>query len=468
MSKNIDASKKELFETMPVAKALWTMAVPTVISQLVNLIYNMVDAIYIGQSGDAYKTAAVTLVFTIFMFTISFGNLFGVGGGSLMARLSGSGENKQAKSVCAFSFWGAAAIAALYSLVIGLFMDPILIGLGASVNTMEFCRQYLLYVVVIGNIPTIVSGAGAHLLRNTGYSKQAGFGLTLGGILNIVLDPLFMFVILPPGKEVAGAAIATMLSNTISFLYIVITMKKLESGSPLSINPKDIRSIRKKDIHDLFAVGIPSALLTGLFDVANIVLNSLMAVHGDLQLAAVGIVMKAERLPNAINVGIGQAMLPIVAYNYASGDHNRLNAVRKTALKWGYTVSAFTILFYMLLAKPICSLFLNTNAGDSIQNSIDTIAFAEAFLRVRCWAAPFQFTNYNTSFCMQAVGYGSGTMIHAMVRELVFYIPFMYLFNRIFGINGLVIAVVIGEACGGAFALWLFARWKKKNISYQI
>ena len=461
-----ETSKKELFETMPVGKALMTMAIPTIISQLVNLIYNMVDTIFIGQSGDAYKTAAVTLVFTIFMMTISFGNLFGVGGGSLMARLSGSHQEKQAKSVCAFSYWGAVSIAVLYSLLIWLFMDPILKFLGASSNTMEFCRQYVFYVVILGDVPMIASGAGAHLLRNTGYSKEAGFGLTIGGLLNIVLDPLFMFVLLPKGNEVAGAAIATLLSNVVSFVYITWQLARLSSSSVLSINPSEIRLIRKEDIKSVFSVGVPSALLTGLFDAANMVLNSLMAGHGDLQLAAVGIVMKAERLPNAINVGIGQAMLPIVAYNYASGNHGRLNAVINKARVWGYSISAVTIVLYEVFAHPVCSIFLSTSNGAA--EATQTIAYAEAFLRIRCLASPFQFTNFNTSFCMQAVGYGSGTLLHSFMREIVFYIPFMFLLNAAFGQTGLVSAVVLGEFCGGVFALLLFRRWKKKNLSFAM
>ena len=111
-----EAGRKELFESMPVGSALMTMAIPTIISQLINLVYNMVDTIYIGRTGDAYKTAAVTLAFTIFMMTIALSNLFGIGGGSLMARLSGSGKADRAKSVCAFSFYGAIGIAILYSI----------------------------------------------------------------------------------------------------------------------------------------------------------------------------------------------------------------------------------------------------------------------------------------------------------------------------------------------------------------
>lgn len=310
--------KKRLFESDPVPKALLAMAVPTIVSQLINLVYNMVDTIYIGMTGDAYKTAAVTVAFTVFMMTVSFANLFGIGGGSLMARLIGVDRREDARRVCAFSFYGAIGIALAYSLLIGLLLDPILRLFGASDATIGFARQYVWLVVIAGNVPVILSMVCAHLLRNVGYAKQASIGLSAGGILNIILDPIFMFVILPKGMEVFGAALATLLSNIVSCVYLILVMKKVSGDAPLSMKLKDAARIGKDERASLFAVGIPSAFLTGLFDVANIFLNALMAQHGDLQLAAIGIVMKAERLPNAINIGLCQGMLPLVAYNYSS------------------------------------------------------------------------------------------------------------------------------------------------------
>ena len=460
------SAKKQLFETMPVSRALATMAVPTIISQLVNLVYNMADTIYIGMTGDAYKTAAVTLAFTIFMMTISFANLFGIGGGSLMARLAGVGRSGDAKKVCAFSFYGAIAAALAYSLLIGVFLDPILNCLGASAATVGFAKQYVWLVVILGNLPVILSLTCAHLLRNAGYSRQASVGLSGGGILNILLDPLFMFVLLPRGLEVFGAALATLLSNVVSCVYLVLVMKKVAAAAPVSINPADARSVGRDELKKLFAVGVPSAMLTGLFDVANIFLNALAASHGDLALAAIGIVMKAERLPNAINVGICQGMLPLVAYNYASGNWERMKKVISTARFCGLVIAAASFVLFEIFASGIVHVFLSTSVGN-IADSTMTIGFAAVFLRIRCAASVPQFLNYSSSFCMQAVGYGSGTLLHAAVRELVFYIPFMYLLDSLFGINGLVTALLAGESCGALFAFLLWTRWKKTKLRHR-
>ena len=462
----ISAGKRDLFESMPVSKAIRAMALPTIISQLVNLVYSIVDTFFIGRTGNSYMMAAVTVTFTLFMLNISFANLFGIGGGSLIARLSGAKDLDNAKKVASASLYYAMGSAILYSMLLLAFLNPILRFLGASDATLPFARQYVLVVLVIGNFPTIVSLTAAHLLRNTGYSKQASIGLSGGGILNVILDPIFMFKLMSPGNEVLGAALATTVSNSVACIFLLIYLKKVSGTAPISSRLKDALGLRLVDFRALMAVGIPSSCLTLLFDLANIVLNILMSGWGDLQLAAIGIVMKAERLPNAINIGICQGMLPIVAYNYASGNHDRMKSVIRTGRRYGLIISALSIVIFLILASPIVRVFMSTSTSYS-KEAFTSIAFGIVFLRIRCMASPFQFLNYHSSFCMQAMGNGKGTFVHAVVRELVFYIPFMYLMNRMFGISGLVSAIIAGEGCGALFALALLHIYTKscKNNS---
>ncbi len=456
-----ETDKKELFESMPVARALATMAVPTIISQIINLVYNMVDAFFIGRTGNPYMTAATTLTLTLVMLNVAFSNLFGVGGGSLIARLMGAGRIEDAKKVSSFSVYGSILISVTYSVLTLIFMDRLLYFLGASETTVDFARKYALIVVVIGSCPAILSMTLSHLLRNAGYSSQSSIGLSLGGMINIVLDPLFMFVLLPKGNEVTGAAVATLISNVISCVYLLITYMRSASEAPLSLRPSEALKTGKENVKKLFAVGIPSAILNGLFDLANVCLNILSSAHGDIILAGMGIVMKVERIPNAVNIGICQGMLPIVAYNYASGDRNRMRETIRTARVYGLAVSAVSILLLEVFASPVSGLFMNTSGGDS---AALTVAYAAMFLRIRCIASPVQFINYHSSFCMQAMGKGKATMLHAVVRELVFYIPLMYLLDRLFGEIGLASALPIGEFFGAVFALiLLYSVLRKKE-----
>ena len=454
--------KRELFERTPVPKALASMAVPTIISQLINLVYNMVDAFFIGRTGNSYMMAATTLTLTLVLMNVAFSNLFGIGGGSLVARLLGAYREDEAKSVSAFSVYGAAAIALTYSLILGLFLNPILYLFGASEDTIIFARQYSILVIVIGSLPAILSASLAHLLRNVGFSRQASVGLSSGGVLNMVLDPLFMFVLLPPGFEVFGAALATLLSNVFACCYLLYAFCRASKTTALSLRLADARQVSRENLNKLLSVGVPSAILTGLFDVANIFLNVLASAHSDLVLAGMGIVMKVERVPNAINLGIGQGMLPIVAYNYSSGNRERMKETIRTARRYGLLVCAVSIVLFQLLAAPVTSLFLNTSAGDAA-TALETLGYAVLFLRIRSLASPVQFLNYHTSYCMQAMGDGRSTILHAVVRELVFYIPIMYLMDGLLGAGGLATALPVGEACGAVFALMLLQRKLKKD-----
>ena len=454
---NNTVSKDELFSKAPVLQALAAMAVPTIISQLINLIYNMVDAFFIGRTGNSYMMAATTITLTMVMLNVAFSNLFGVGGGSLVARLMGRKEHGSARKVSAFSAYGAMLLAITYSILVGLFLNPVLRLLGASDATIGFARQYALIVIVLGSLPSILSLTLAHLLRNAGHSVKASMGLSMGGVLNMVLDPLFMFVILPRGQEVAGAAIATTLSNVIACVYLLQAYIKASADAPLSLNPGDALSLPKHYIRSVFSVGVPSAMLTGLFDLANICLNVLSAAHSDLVLAAMGIVMKVERLPNAINVGLSQGMMPIVAYNYASQNHERMHEVIRKTRYIGLGFAAGSILIFEIFAGPVSRAFLSTSGNDA-QTALQTVAFAAAFLRIRCLASPVQFINYNTSFCMQGMGKGKATLLHATVRQLVFYIPIMFIMDRAFGTTGLASTLVISESISAAFALWLMRR----------
>ena len=450
-------SKTQLFERVSVPRALAAMGIPTIISQLINLIYNMVDAFFIGRTGNSYMMAATTVTLTLTMLNVAFANLFGVGGGSLIARLMGQKREEEGRQVSAYAVRGALCLGLGYSLTTGLLMDPILRFLGASQATVGFARQYTLYVIVFGSMPTILSLSLAHLLRNTGYSSQASLGLSMGGVLNMVLDPIFMFVILPKGQEVMGAALATLISNVIACGYLLLAYRGAGSTAPLTLDLRLARGLAKEHRKAVFSVGIPSAVLTGLFDLASICVNKLAAGHDDLVLAAFGIVMKVERIPNAVNIGLCQGMMPIVAYNYAAGNRPRMQEMVRKARLYGLLVSALSILLLELFARPVTNLFLSTSAEDP-EGALRTVGLAAAFLRVRCLASPVQLINYHSSFSLQAIGNGKYTMLHACVRELVFYIPLMLLLDKLFGQMGLAAALPAGEALGAAFALWLLHR----------
>ena len=431
-----------LFSSAPVSKALMTMAVPTIISQLINLIYNMADTFFVGRVGNPIMIAAVSLSFTLFLFTIPLNGLFGVGGGSYIARLIGLKEYDRVKHVSAFSFYGTMLISFIYALAVFIFMEPLLWVLGASTETIGYAKQYVMIVVVFGTIPTAMSGMLSHILRNVGYSKQSGYGLSGGGILNIILDPLFMFVLMPDGYQVVGAALATALSNMASMIYFIVILKKTQHETGLSLDIRNIR-VTGQDAAEIFKVGVPSAITTLLMDFSNMFLNRSMAAHGDLQLAAFGIVGKIERLSNAICLGISMGMLPLVAYNYATKNYQRMKEFIKAATIAGLTISLVSITFYEIFAGGLVRVFISSK-GDA-QAAAATVAFGISFLRVRCLNAPFTLLNFITTNSFQAMGKGGFALIQAIVRQVVLYMPLIFIFDKLFGQIGLMASYPASE-----------------------
>ena len=421
-------AKTELFETAPVPRALFTMAVPTIVSQLIVLIYNMADTWFIGRTNNPYMVAASSLVLTVFMMTIAIANLFGVGGGSLMVRLLGAKDPEESRRVASLSLVLAAAAAAVFSLFCFFAMDPLLRLLGASDLTIGYAKQYLAFVVVIGSLPTVLSNTMATMLRNAGYSREAAFGLGAGGVLNIVLDPLFMFVILPDGYQVMGAGIATMLSNVFAMIYFVRTYLRVRSDTVLDL-PHRIEKVRKSSLASIFAVGFPAGFSLFLFDLSNMMLNRLSAAHGDIELAGIGIVLKVERLPLNTGIGICLGMVPLVAYNYAARNYRRMNSFLGTARAAGLIVAALSAVLYRLNAERLIRLFIEDPA---------TVAVGTSILSARCFATPFMFLSFHMVHFMNAIGKGRVSFSLAVIRQLVLNIPILFLLDHLFGMDGIV------------------------------
>ena len=439
---------KEIFETKPIPAALAKMAIPTIVSQLITLIYNIADTWFIGQTNNPYMVAASSLVLTIFLMTAALANLFGVGGGNLVVRLLGGKDEEEAKKAASLSLVMAAGVSLTFSVLCFLFMDPLLRLLGASDYTIGYAKQYLTFVVVIGAVPTVLANTMSAMVRNIGHSKEAGFGLGMGGVLNVILDPIFMFVIFPSGYQVAGAAVATMLSNVITLIYFIFTYQKLKGETVLSL-PRRVEKIRKDSLGSLFSVGLPAAMSLLLFDLTTMVINRLAAGHGDTQLAAIGIVLKVERLPLNIGIGICLGMTPLVAYNYASKNHKRMKEFFSAARFAGLVISVMCVVFYRFCAPYIVRAFIS---------DADTVRYGTEFLQSRCFATPFMFLSFHMVHFMQAVNRGKVSFQLAVIRQICLNIPILILLNHFFGMSGIVWTQLIADAINVVVSYIIYGR----------
>ena len=444
-------NNKEIFETMPIPKALATLAIPTIIGQLVVLIYSLADTFYIGRTNNPLMVAGASLILPVYNICLSIAGLAVVGGGTLISRLLGAGKEEQAKKVSAFSFYLSIGMSVFFSVMTALFMHPLLMALGASGDTYQYARQYAFCVIVLGALPTVMSVTMSNLLRSVSCAKQAGFGVSMGGVINIFLDPLFMFVLFPAGMETAAAGIATMCSNVIVCIYYLAVILRMRGSTVLTFSPRSGMP-EIKNIKSIFSVGIPAALATLLFDLAYVVIDKLATGYGDIPLAAIGIVLKAERLPLNVGIGLCQGMMPIAAYNYSSGDHGRMKSVVSLSRIVGLVIAAVSIVLYEIFAGNILRFFISDE---------QTVYIGANFLRVRCLATPFMFMCFHLVNLFQAVGKGDKALFLAVVRWALFNIPMLILFNAVFGMYGIVCTQIVADICTVAVSFYVYRRFER-------
>ena len=422
-----------LFESMPIPQAVRQMAVPAVLSQIVVLLYNLADTFFIGKTNDPYMVAGVSLILPVFNITMALGTLIGTGGGAFLPKLMGSARQQEAEKANQFCIGLTVGITALFCLLLFLFAEPLLLFLGAGENTYDYARQYMLIVVALGGIPTVLTSVLSSLLRSLGLSRESGIGVALGGILNIILDPLFMFVLLPAGHEVLGISLATLLSNLIACSYCLWVMLGKQKQLTLRLRPG---MPERASIFAILAVGIPAATNVLLFDLDYMVLNKLMSGYTDIPLAAMGIVLKAERFPIQAGIGLCQAMVPLVAFNYTSGNIRRMKDFIAYFTKIGLIIGIGSIAVYELFTPLIIRCFI----GDAA-----TVGYGVEFLRIRTPATLFMFLSFFIVHIFQALGYGKTALALCTMRWVGFNIPALLILNWCFGMMGIVWAQLVAD-----------------------
>lgn len=410
----------------------------------------MADTFYVGRTNNPYMVAGASLILPVFNITLCLAGLAGIGGGALVSRLLGEKREDEARKAGTFALYLAIGISALFALIMGVFMDPVLMLLGAGENTLVFARQYSFFVIVVGGIPTVLSNVMSNLIRSIGYSKEAGIGITLGGLLNIVLDPLFMFVILPKGYEVMGAGIATCLSNCMACVYFFIVTARMGKESVITLSLKNGLP-EKESMLAVFKVGIPSAVTTFLFDLDYIVVDKLMVSYNDFALAAVGIVLKVERLPLNVGVGICQGMMPLVAYNFAAKNKKRMNDTIRLSRKLGLVIAGVSIVLYEIFAVYLIRFFIEEG---------QTVAMATDFLRIRVLATPLMFLSFFTVYLFQAFGKGDKALFLGVMRWLVFNIPMLFILNAIFGMYGIVWSQITADTLTVLLSFYVYRKYR--------
>lgn len=423
-----------LFEKMPVPRAIASLAVPTILSSLVMVIYNLADTYFVGMLNDPVQNAAVTLSYPVLLAFNAVNNLFGVGTSSMMSRALGRRDYDTVRKSSAFGFYCSLFCGLLFSVLCTVGKGPLLRLLGADSVTLAATDQYMFWTVNCGAAPAILNVVMADLVRSEGASLHASIGTMSGCFLNMILDPIF---ILPGGLNMgaAGAGCATFLSNCAACCYFFVLLYAKRGNTYVCVNPRRF-CLKGEIVLGICAVGIPASIQNLLNVTGMTILNNFTSVYGADAVASMGIAQKINQVPLQIVLGFSQGLMPLVSYNYSSGNYRRMKDTILFAAKLMVPAMVLVSVGYYTGAGPLVRLFMDNEA---------IIAYGTRFLRGFCLGLPLICTDFMAVGVFQALGMGKNALIFAVMRKIILEIPALFLLNYLFPLYGLVYAQPFAE-----------------------
>jgi len=439
-----NSQENDLMSSMKVSQAVAKMAIPSVISSLVTVVYNMADTFFVGQTGDPLQVAAVSLTNPIFILLMAFANMLGMGGSAVASMAMGEKNETRVKNTSSFVTYASLIIGILFALILYLFMNPILHLFGANEQTYAFAQGYTFHIAY--GAPFIIwSAASSFVVRAEGASKEAMIGSMIGTVVNIILDPVFISGF---GMGTAGAAIATTIGNILASIYYLWYF--LKKSQAFSILPKYF-TCRNQVLTRVCATGLPTAIFSALMSISTIVLNQILVAYGNAPVAAIGIVFKANMFITFLQMGLANGVQPLLGYNYGAGNQKRFIAVDRFTKKCCVIVGLLATALFFLLREPIIRFFIN---------DADVVHYGVQMLVAYMLSGPFigiLFANMN---CLQSTGNALPATILSVLRQGLLLIPLLYLLNAVFGLNG----VIYGQALTDYVAIGLSVLfWKSKK-----
>jgi putative MATE family efflux protein len=428
MEKN---SRERLLGEEKVTKALFKLSVPAIVGMMINAIYNVVDTFFVGKLNSTSATGAVAVAFPIFMLIGGVGLTFGMGGGSYISRLLGEKKKETADEVASTTFFTSLVVGIIFTTLGLIFLEPLLKAFGSTETILVYAKEYT-RILIFGSTFTVMNMTQNNIIRAEGNPMYSMIGMSLGAVLNIILDPIFMFVF---HMGISGAAMATVIAQGISFLFLssyFITRK-----SYVEVCIKNI-TISKNIYKEIMKIGIPTFIRQTLSSVSISLINIAASPYGDSAVASMGIVLRIVSLGMFVIFGYNQGFQPLAGFNYGARNFNRLHQAIKISLKFTTIFSTCMALIFIVFANPIIRIFSN----DAKVISIGVIA-----LRAICILFPtFGFQNVYATLYV-SLGKGLGALILSMSRQGIFLIPAILIMPKLFNINGVLFAQTVADFC---------------------
>lgn len=424
-----NAKSIESFANDPIAKVVIKNSIPALIAMIMVMVYNLADTFFIGLTGDDLQVAAVSLASPVFMIFMSLGTLFGVGGSSVISRALGAGKTEYAKKASSFCFWASVAIGVVFMALIWIFLDDLMMMLGASENTLEYAGSYLRIAVACGAF-SMISNCLSNVIRTEGEPMKAMTGTLIGNLLNVILDPI---MILALGWGITGAAVATVIGNVVSALYYLAYFFK--KNTSLSIRLKDF-SMKDRIAVDVVSIGISASLVNLLASVTAIIANGQLVKYGDMYVAGYGVTSKVLMIITLFGIGVGSGVQPILGYCFGAKNKKRLLETIKFSTFFGLVLCLVAAVLCFIFAGPIVNVFLT-----------DAVAYEKGieFTRILMSTAWLIGAFAICQNALQAMGAAIPALLASIIRQAVIFIPAMFILQNIFGANGLIWAQPVAD-----------------------
>lgn len=426
----MEENKRKIFEEYPIPKAVFLLALPTTIGMLVMVLYNLVDTYFIGCTDDPVQVAAVSLAMPFFLVLMACGNLFGIGAGSSISRYLGAKSFERVKNISSFAFYSATLLGIITGLSTLLCIDSIVTMTGADELTAPYVRGYLL-TIAYGAPVIILSATLAYLIRSEGNAKSAMIGMIIGTFANIILDPVFIFVL---DYGVVGAAIATVFANLMAVTYYIVTVNTLKDTF-ISLKLKDFRlsaSITK----DVLSIGIPSSLNNLLMSLATIIYNVYLTKYGTDPVAAMGIVIKIGMIYMMLFMGLSTGVQPLLGYTYGSKNYKRLKGTFSFSLATACVIGGICLLVFYSAAEHMIRLFINDET---------VIEYGVRMLQAQVLTAPLLGVIYLVTNLMQVANKGKLALFLSVCRQGFTFVPAIMVLDSTLGFDGLIWAQPVSD-----------------------
>lgn len=436
--------REKIFSSYPIPKAVAALAIPSVLSSIVNVIYNMADTYFVSLMKDTNATAAVSLTMPVFLFFVAFGNIFGVGGSAYISRSMGEGKKDKVKKISSFAVFSSIFSGVILLTLILSLIKPLIIALGSTTDEISnYAYGYLKYIALGG--PVIVTSITAsNLVRGEGAAKESMTGMMIGTITNIILDPIMILVL---DMGVAGAAIATVIGNIASVIYYAIYL--MRGNSILSCNPKRF-AVNDGIARNVIPIGIPAAINNLLMSFSNIILNNFIKEYGEAAVASLGIAMKVNMLIAFVQMGIGIGIQPLIGYSYGAKNMQRLKkAMRFTMLCTAIIGSVLTVI-YVIFSSQIINAF-NGEGNPQVTE------YGVKILRALMISGPFLGIMFTFNFAFQGMGKSIPSLILSLGRQGLVFLPLLIIMSKLQGFNGIVYAQPIADLACMVLAAIMFS-----------